>query len=214
MIRINISNLNLSWPEHSGSALAHIPVLQRRRLSHVAKLALSAAITSLGDSQVDYIVWVSQYGDEAKTIRILQDVLQDLTPSPMLFSTSVHNAIAGLYSIFAKDATPSSSLCSSWTEALLEAYAYLHLAPKARVMVVYYDEPLPELYQEYQDFKPFALSSIVSLAQPNLKIDLDQLAKQRMAQCDTERYYFQEALAFYQFWQQPESIKSQVWSLC
>lgn len=214
MIQINISNLKLSWPEHTTDALVQIPAMQRRRLSPIAKLALSAAMTSLKDTQADYIVWASQYGDEAKTIRILEDVLQQQTPSPMLFSTSVHNAIAGLYSIYSQDATTSTSLCCAWTEALLEAYAYLRLNPQAKVLLVYYDEPLPEIYTEYQHFQAFALSAVLSLPQPNLSVDLQQLAKLRASQVDAERYYYQEAQAFYAFWQQSAKTENQVWALC
>jgi hypothetical protein len=41
---------------------------------------------------------------------ILQDVLTHQTPSPTQFSTSVHNAIADLYSILCQDETISTSL--------------------------------------------------------------------------------------------------------
>jgi hypothetical protein len=40
--------------------------MQRRRLSPLAKLAINAAMQTLAQ-QSDYIVWASQYGDEAKT---------------------------------------------------------------------------------------------------------------------------------------------------
>ena len=152
MIQINVSPLYISRADETVPALEQIPAMQRRRLSGIAKLALNSAIQSLNAESVDYIVWASQYGDEHKTLKILADVLQDQTPSPTQFSTSVHNAIAGLYSILCQDATPSTSLAASWSEALIEAYAWLKNTPKpnARVLVVYYDEALPEIYQEFQ----------------------------------------------------------------
>ena len=99
MIQINISQLYISRADETVPALEKIPAMQRRRLSGIAKLAINSAIGSLNAETVDYIVWASQYGDEHKTLKILADVLQDQTPSPTQFSTSVHNAIAGLYSI-------------------------------------------------------------------------------------------------------------------
>src|SRR5690606_27427156 len=105
MLQLNISRLTLSEDGDTFLALEKIPAMQRRRLSSIAKIALNSAIQSLQGIQVDYIVWSSQYGDEEKTLKILKDVLSDQTPSPTLFSTSVHNAVSGLYSIFCQDDT-------------------------------------------------------------------------------------------------------------
>jgi hypothetical protein len=94
---------------------------------------------------------------------ILQDVLTHQTPSPTQFSTSVHNAIADLYSILCQDETISTSLLR-WSEAMIEAYAILKTQPQIKtVLVVYYDAPLPEIYQDRQPFEPFALSTLLSL---------------------------------------------------
>ena len=100
MIKINLLELQCSCIRETYPALEKIVAMQRRRLSTIAKLALSSAIQSLDAAaekgiQVDYIVWASQYGDEAKTLKILQDVLQAETPSPTLFSTTEHNEVAG-----------------------------------------------------------------------------------------------------------------------
>lgn len=191
MIQINVSQLYNSRADETVPALEQIPAMQRRRLSGIAKLALNSAIHSLNSESVDYIVWASQYGDEHKTLKILADVLQDQTPSPTQFSTSVHNAIAGLYSILCQDATPSTSLAASWSEALIEAYAWLKTTakPNARVLVVYYDEALPEIYQEFQPFSGFAMSAIISLETPNLQLDLDALTHHRHKYLDAKNFY-------------------------
>ncbi len=106
MVTLHLAQLIFTHAQPSYAALDCIPAMQRRRLSPLAKLALNNAIGALKDSKADYIVWVSKYGDEAKTLNILQDVLNDQTPSPTQFSTSVHNAISGLYSILCQDDTP------------------------------------------------------------------------------------------------------------
>ncbi|NNP72856.1 beta-ketoacyl synthase [Acinetobacter defluvii] len=205
MIQLNISQLKYSCAGESFPALTHIPAMQRRRLSSIAKLALNSAIECLNQGQVDYIVWASQYGDEHKTYKILEDVLQDITPSPTQFSTSVHNAIAGLYSILCQDATPSTSLCASWSEAVLEAYAYLKtVCPQGRAMVVYYDEALPEVYSEYQDFQGFALAALIDLTSSNLYLNERGLLH-------TEPKYL-EAKHFYNFWTQPSQQNYGAWS--
>jgi hypothetical protein len=212
MLQINVSQLCMSRADETAPALEKIPAMQRRRLSGIAKLALSSAIHSLNSEAVDYIVWASQYGDEHKTLKILADVLQDQTPSPTQFSTSVHNAIAGLYSILCQDATPSTSLAASWSEALIEAYAWLKTSgqPNARVLVVYYDEALPEIYQEAQPFSGFAMSAIINLEMPNLQLDMHALSNHRHKYIDAQN--------FYDFWQQSEQDlkhpQTQAWQKC
>jgi hypothetical protein len=212
MIQINISQLYISRADETVPALEKIPAMQRRRLSGIAKLAINSAIGSLNAESVDYIVWASQYGDEHKTLKILADVLQDQTPSPTQFSTSVHNAIAGLYSILCQDSTPSTSLAASWSEALIEAYAWLNTTkqPNSRVLVVYYDEALPEIYQEFRPFNGFAMSALISLDAPNLQFDLHALAQ--------HQHQYIDAHNFYDFWQQaqqnPDDSDMQAWQKC
>lgn len=212
MIQLNVSRLYMCRADETAPALEQISAMQRRRLSAIAKLAVNSAIQALNSESVDYIIWASQYGDEQKTFKILADVLQDQTPSPTQFSTSVHNAIAGLYSILCQDATPSTSLAASWSDALIEAYAWLKTTkqPNSRVLVVYYDEALPEIYQEFQPFCGFAMSAVIGLDQPNLKLEINALAQQH--------HHYLDAQNFYHFWHQSEQTQNQpffqAWQKC
>lgn len=204
MLKLHITQPQLIDAQQNYAALDAIPAMQRRRLSALAKMALSSALTSLNGQHVDYIVWVSRFGDEQKTLDILQDVLQQQTPSPTQFSTSVHNAIAGLYSILCQDATPSTSLSCEWTEALIEAYAILKsTATVQRVLVVAYDQALPSVYADAIEFSTFALATVVSLENPNLEV-LQLNGSESL-----------ESLAFYQFWQAAEVGQSVMrWKKC
>lgn len=204
MFKLHLKQLQLSYMQPNYAALDAIPAMQRRRLSPLAKLALHGALTALDGQHVDYIVWASRYGDEQKTLDILQDVLKQQPPSPTQFSTSVHNAIAGLYSILCQDATPSTSLSCEWTEALIEAYAVLKTrAGTAQVLVVAYDQALPSVYNDAQDFPAFVLASVVSLEQPNLEV-LELSGSASM-----------EGLEFYRFWQANEMNQSaKRWKKC
>lgn len=206
MMQLHVSRLNMSLVDQELSAIEHIPAMQRRRLSRLAKLALNSAMQTLATRKVDYIVWVSQYGDEAKTLNILADVLSEQTPSPTQFSTSVHNAISGLYSILCQDATPATSLAGSWNDGLIEAYAWLKTRPEARqVLLVYYDEALPDIYIEHQPFAAFAMAAMISLAPANLMLTPKHT--------DATPAY-QQALAFNTFWNNPEQTESEVWMKC
>ena len=206
MMQLHVSRLNMSLVDQELSAIEHIPAMQRRRLSRLAKLALNSAMQTLATRKVDYIVWVSQYGDEAKTLNILEDVLREQTPSPTQFSTSVHNAISGLYSILCQDATPATSLAGSWNDGLIEAYAWLKTRPEARqVLLVYYDEALPDIYIEHQPFAAFAMAAMISLAPANLML---------MPKHTDATPAYQQALAFNTFWNNPEQTESEVWMKC
>ena len=206
MMQLHVSRLNMSLVDQELSAIEHIPAMQRRRLSRLAKLALNSAMQTLATRKVDYIVWVSQYGDEAKTLNILEDVLSEQTPSPTQFSTSVHNAISGLYSILCQDATPATSLAGSWNDGLIEAYAWLKTRPEARqVLLVYYDEALPDIYIEHQPFAAFAMATMISLAPANLML---------MPKHTDATPAYQQALAFNTFWNNPEQTESEVWMKC
>ncbi len=206
MMQLHVSRLNLSSIDQELSAIQHIPAMQRRRLSRLAKLALNSVLQALDACNVDYIVWVSQYGDEAKTLNILEDVLRNQTPSPTQFSTSVHNAISGLYSILCQDATTATSLAGSWNDGLIEAYAWLKTQPEARqVLLVYYDDALPEIYIEHHPFSAFAMAAMISLAPANLIL--------RPKHTNATPAY-QQALAFNTFWTNPEQTESEAWTKC
>lgn len=206
MMQLHVSRLNMSLVDQELSAIERIPAMQRRRLSRLAKLALNSAMQTLATQHADYIVWVSQYGDEAKTLNILADVLSEQTPSPTQFSTSVHNAISGLYSILCQDATPATSLAGSWNDGLIEAYAWLKTIPEAgHVLLVYYDEALPEMYIEHQPFSAFAMAAMISLAPANLMLTPKHT--------DATPAY-QQALAFNTFWTNPEQTESEAWTKC
>ena len=206
MMQLHVSRLNMSLVDQELSAIEHIPAMQRRRLSRLAKLAMNSAMQTLATQHADYIVWVSQYGDEAKTLNILADVLSEQTPSPTQFSTSVHNAISGLYSILCQDATPATSLAGSWNDGLIEAYAWLKTRPEARqVLLVYYDEALPDIYAEHQPFAAFAMAAMISLAPANLMLTPKHT--------DATPAY-QQALAFNTFWNNPEQTEFEAWTKC
>lgn len=195
-----------AWSSHAGQplpALEQLQAMQRRRLSPLAKTAFSVAIYSLDAlrleaQSVDYMVWASRFGDEEKTLSILKDICTGQTPSPTAFSTSVHNAIAGLYSILMNDATPSTSLSAgeeTFSQAFIEASSLLQGGLAKRVLLVYYDQALPDLYaQVFNDQQPsLALALILAVnKQPNLKLSLAESVQAASSH---------EALSFQQFWQ-------------
>lgn len=210
MLQCQIHSLYHSDGNDVHSSMQQIPALQRRRLSRLAKMALHSAnmARSAYAGELDYIVWSSKRGDENTTLNLLFDVCQGQSPSPMQFSTSVHNAIAGLYSILYADTTTSISISSrthcGWADALCEAYGYLRSQQKNTALVVYYDERLPELYQSTAAAdQDFAVAAVISLDAPNLRLE----RAERISPTSQPA-----GLAFYQFWQSPaQTLQHQSW---
>jgi hypothetical protein len=129
-----------------------IPAMMRRRMSSLSKLALQSAIQLSSDTEIDYIVFASRHGELTRTVALLQDIIAGGDASPIMFSQSVHNTAAGLFTIASKRAVPVCSLAggeNTLHNALLEASCYLQENPQHTVLLINFDEPLPAPYQKF-----------------------------------------------------------------
>lgn len=157
------ADLDMTWPENAQAVPAHlIPTMMRRRTSSLSKLALQTALSLTEEQQVDYIVFASRHGELTRTTTLIKNILQGEDASPTLFSQTVHNTAAGLFTIAAKRPTPVTSLASgpnTLHSALIEAAAYLAEYPQHQVLVVDFDEPLPEPYRDFDhgQYRGYAL---------------------------------------------------------
>lgn len=130
--------------------VALLPLLQRRRLSPLARAALAVAWECGGQHDLP-AVFCSRHGESRAYFGMLEDLAAHRELSPSGFSLSVHNAIAGLYSQFSGN---RSALCvlapgrEGPFAAFMEA-AGLLLEGHSRVLVVCYEQPLPEAYRAY-----------------------------------------------------------------
>ena len=158
---------NLDWPQDGSTEFKAIPPMMRRRMSLQSKLAVQTALTLLKDTSIDYLVFASRHGELHRTATLIQSILEGDDASPMAFSQSVHNTAAGLTTIAAKAPIPLTSIAAgqdTFHNALIEAYLYLHQYPSHRVLVIDFDQPLPELYQEYetQHYADYALGLVIT----------------------------------------------------
>ena len=155
------------WPEDTTTNFKAIPPMMRRRMSLQSKLAVQTALTLLEDNDIHFLVFASRHGELHRTATLIQSILEGEDASPMAFSQSVHNTAAGLTTIAAKAPIPLSSIASgvdTFHSALIEAYLYLSQYPEHKVMVIDFDQPLPELYKEYetQVYSDYALGLVLS----------------------------------------------------
>jgi len=150
--------------------------MQRRRLSTFAKLGLHCAQATMGelDTKVD-TVFSSRHGDLHKTSELLADLANDEPLSPTTFSLSVHNAVAGLYSIFTRNTAPNTAISSgkdTFFMAMLDAYCKLKSGVAEQILLVHIDRVLPTPYEIYADETQVdhAVSCLLTL--PNDKKDV------------------------------------------
>jgi 3-oxoacyl-(acyl-carrier-protein) synthase len=163
-----------AWPK-----LDFVPAMQRRRLSPFAKIALYTAENALSTpstlsetlksetsrsetaeqaAQID-IVFSSRHGDLHKTAELLTELSADQDISPTAFSTSVHNAVPGLYSILKQNKQAINAISAgkdSFFYAFVDAYARLKSGRSNKLLIVHVDRELPALYAQFQDEQQIA----------------------------------------------------------
>lgn len=142
-----------------------IPAMLRRRLSPLARMAMSVIIPLAEKHGAMPLVYVSRHGDLHRTLELLKDITKGELLSPTAFSLSVHNATAGLFSIHSgttKNITAISCGTEELVPALLEAVGQC-TAEDPKVLCVFCDEPPPTIYQEQAAHpdSPYAVAMIV-----------------------------------------------------
>ncbi|MFN9473047.1 beta-ketoacyl synthase chain length factor [Acidovorax sp.] len=137
--------------------LPRVPAMARRRLGHLAKMAVSVADSVLPPEEgADIpVVWASRYGDADKALGLLRSQAQDEPLSPTAFGLSVHNAVGAQHSILrgmrANAVCVASSHCAP-EAGIVEAVGLLSDAQApAEVLLVCYDEPLRTDYAAFHD---------------------------------------------------------------
>jgi hypothetical protein len=139
--------------------VSFLPAMQRRRLSHLARMAFHVA-WPLADAHGEPLplVFVSRHGETPRTLAIINDLANDEALSPTQFSLSVHNAIIGLWSIMRGDTSEMTALAGEndgLEQGILEACALLGEGAPAVLLVVAEELP-PALYAPYISDVPFS----------------------------------------------------------
>jgi hypothetical protein len=135
----------------------------RRRLSPLARSALAVAEAVRPKDAPVRMVFASRHGELRRNADMLQELAAGQAPSPMNFSLSVLNAVAGLFGIAHRDQSASSALSAGRATvpfALIEGAAQAWTYPGQTVLVICADEPPPELYVDLIDepIRPYALA--------------------------------------------------------
>ncbi len=154
----------LSQPEPMAPAetppLAEMPAMMRRRVERLGRVALQSAYWAQGEQAPHSVIFASRQGDIAQALHLLRQLAQGETMSPTAFSMSVHNAIGALYSIANSHTCPYSAIAAgadtleaAFTEALGQLADGI-----SDILLVFYDEPLPEPYGVFNEGVAFPRS--------------------------------------------------------
>lgn len=144
-----------------------VPPMLRRRLNNVGRLAAAVMWDLIPESTLMPMVFCSQHGDQGRTIQLLGELGQGQPLSPAAFSMSVHNSVAGVLSIAKQAKGPITALAADeqlLSMGMVEAFGLLQ--SNAEVLLVVYDLPLPEVYQQPDLVHfPYAIALVLSLSE-------------------------------------------------
>ncbi|MGY6276228.1 beta-ketoacyl synthase chain length factor [Methylomonas sp. MgM2] len=155
-------------PCNGGSAdVSFLPMMQRRRLSPLARAACAVAWHCREAAGEMPAVFFSNHGESQYYFEMLNAMAMGEAVSPSRFSLCVHNAIAGLYSLQTGSVLPYLSLAGG-TEDLFAAFIEARglLSEVAQVMTVCYEQPLPKAYQAYLSVPEKTWALALVLARP------------------------------------------------
>lgn len=139
-------------------ALPFLSPMQRRRLNPAARLMVDAAWPLLDAGERLPVVYVSHDGEINRSFELWLSLLRGEGVSPTSFGLSVHNALAGQWSMLRQDPSESTALCvrqAGLEVAVVEACGLLADGAEA-VLVLVADDPLSNQYPVPVARAPFA----------------------------------------------------------
>lgn len=144
---------------------AFVPALPRRRLSRLARMTLETAWPLCGDGEQLPFVFGSRHGETPQTLALLTDIADRQPLSPTRFGLSVHNAIAGQWSILRGQRGESSAIAGeadTFEHAVLEGALQLAAGAPAALVVVAEELP-PPTYAPWIADVPFSYAVALRL---------------------------------------------------
>ncbi|SFW34342.1 beta-ketoacyl synthase chain length factor [Luteibacter sp. UNCMF366Tsu5.1] len=147
-----------------------VPPMQRRRLSRLARIVMHTAWPLCDDDEQLPFVFASRHGETTRTFAMLDEIGRGAPLSPTQFGLSVHNAIAGQWSILRGQRGESIALAGeadTFEHAIVEAAALLADGAPSVLAVIAEERPATA-YDGWIDDVPFSytLALRLSLAGP------------------------------------------------
>jgi hypothetical protein len=152
-------------PEESAEPMPTLPMMLRRRATSIGQKAVGAALACQGANAARYIV-ASRHGEYDRTMDIFTSLAEKEAPSPAEFSMSVHHGLAGLLSIHTANRlghVAISAAQDSFAFGMMEAALCLAEDPAIPVLLIYYDAPLPDAYDQFRAASEAELPTVLAL---------------------------------------------------
>jgi len=169
------------------SVPACVPKLLQRRLTPLAKAVFAVADRCINTDEALPVVFSSAHGELSKSLEMLKAIQASEELSPTAFSLSVHNAIAGLFSIAYhnhQEITVIASGREGIAPAFIDALGILYEGA-GEVLVVLYDEPIADFYPtapfNLNSAAPCVLALRLSLSGAGLSLSLNRSTDTRDA---------------------------------
>jgi hypothetical protein len=140
--------------------------MQRRRLSRLARIVMHTAWPLCADDEQLPFVYASRHGETTRTFAMLDEIGREAPLSPTQFGLSVHNAIAGQWSILRDQRGESVAIAGeadTFEHAMVEAAALLGDGAPAVVVVVAEERPAAA-YDGWIHDVPFSYAVALRLA--------------------------------------------------
>ncbi|HUH54976.1 MAG TPA: beta-ketoacyl synthase chain length factor [Rhodanobacter sp.] len=147
-----------------------LPPMQRRRLSRLARMTMEVASPLCGDDEQLPFVFASRHGETTRTLNLLGDVSAGQPLSPTQFGLSVHNAIAGQWSLLRGQRGESVAIAGeadTFEHAMLEASTLL-AAGASSVLAVIAEEVPPDAYNGWITDVPFSYAVALRLGRADV----------------------------------------------
>lgn len=135
-----------------------LPPMQRRRLSRLARMTMEVAFPLCGEDEQLPFVFGSRHGETTRTLKLLHDVAAGQPLSPTQFGLSVHNAIAGQWSLLRGQHGESVAIAGetdTFEHTMLEAASMLAEGVPS-VLAVIAEEVPPAAYDGWITDVPFS----------------------------------------------------------
>lgn len=113
---------------------------EARRLNQTAKIAVDLGLCATENTNPDYVVHATRHGELNTSYELIQSIKKQEIPSPLKFSASTQNAIAGAYSIIKKTTAPMTSISSggeSFSMGFLASVSLLYSKNLSNVLFIY-----------------------------------------------------------------------------
>lgn len=151
-------------------ACSFLPAMQRRRLSRLARMTMEVASPLCADDEQLPFVFASRHGETTRTFALLGDVTDEQPLSPTQFGLSVHNSIAGQWSILRGQRGESVAIAGeadTFEHGMLEAAALLVAGAPTALLVIAEEAP-PPAYDQWISDVPFSYAVALRLGRVDL----------------------------------------------